>query len=333
MSKRRITEQQARRIQQGRERHHGSKESNLSNKKEGLVLAHFGKAVAIWDKDSNSAVFCHKRQHLGALVVGDEVLWEATTETEQGVVTQILPRRTCLEKHDARGNPVPMAANIDQLVIVVSPQPAPQQTTLDRYLVLAEYTGIAPVLVFNKTDLIENNALAEEAKLAFETILSVYEALPYAHFRVSTQIEDSLSGLKSALQGKISLVVGQSGVGKSSLIRQLVQDDAIVVGDLSREGLLGKHTTTVSRWYFLDEGGGIVDSPGIRELKLPPLSRHQLLSCFVECRPYMGTCRFRNCTHTADTPACGLWQAAEQGMISRYRLSSFGEIALEIIKK
>jgi ribosome biogenesis GTPase len=224
-----------------------------------------------------------------------------------------------------------MAANIDQLVIVVSPAPPPQQTTLDRYLILAEHNRIAPILVFNKSDLLHDNHLEATSKAFFESILSLYEALPYRHFRVSTFEPDSLMALKDALKGKISLVVGQSGVGKSSLIQQLVQDDAIVIGDLSKEGLLGKHTTTVSRWYFLVEGGAIVDSPGIRELKLPPLSRQQLLSYFPECRPYLGACRFRNCAHTAETPGCALWVAVDQHAVSDRRLASLGEIALETI--
>lgn len=330
MSKRRITEQQARRIRKGRECVHESTESDLTNQRKGLVLAHFGKAVALWDALKGVTVFCHKRQHLGSLVVGDEVLWE--TAGEQGVVTQVLPRRSCLEKHDARGKPSPMAANIDQLVIVVSPIPLPQQTTLDRYLVLAEHHKIVPILVFNKSDLLHDNSLQAASKTAFEAILSVYEALPYRHFRVSTFESGSLVDLKAVLGGKISLVVGQSGVGKSSLIRQLVQDDAIVIGDLSREGLLGKHTTTVSKWYFLAEGGAIVDSPGIRELKLPLLSQQQLLSYFPECKPYLGTCRFRNCAHTEETPGCALWGAVRRGVMSHHRLMSFGEIALETIK-
>jgi ribosome biogenesis GTPase len=268
---------------------------------------------------------------LGPVVVGDEVLWEATTE--QGVVIQVLPRRTCIEKHDARGKSSPMAANIDQLVIVVSPIPAPQQTTLDRYLVLAAHYHIVPILVFNKVDLLRDNGLSNAEKTSFEEVLSVYATLPFHYFRVSTFEPDSLQGLKVALQGQISLVVGQSGVGKSSLIQQLVQDDAIVVGDLSKEGLLGKHTTTVSRWYFLAEGGAIVDSPGVRELKLPLLSRQQLLSYFPECKPYLGACRFRNCAHTEETPGCALWEAVRQHVISGRRFWSLGEIALETFRK
>jgi ribosome biogenesis GTPase / thiamine phosphate phosphatase len=309
MSKRRITEQQARRIQQGQERVHAPDT--------GLVLAHFGKTVAVWDGARGTTVFCHKRQHLGQLVVGDEVFWQGS------VVTKILPRRSCIEKVNAHGKRVPMAANIDQLVIVVALIPAPQQTIIDRYLVLAAHYGIQPILVFNKSDLMET------AKAVWDNMLSIYQALPYTQFSTCTYDKASLTGLQLALQGQISLVVGPSGVGKSSLIQQLVQNDAIVIGDLSQEGRLGKHTTTVSRWYFLAEGGAIVDSPGVRTLKVPPLSRQQLLACFPEFAPYSGACRFRNCKHTEETPGCALWQAVAQQRISAARLQSFEAIALE----
>lgn len=295
---------------------------DLGEEQWGTVVAHFGGQVLV-EPDQGEPVRCHFRATLEQLVVGDRVLWRAPREagTGDGVVTAIEPRATVLKRPDNYGNLKPVAANVDRMLVVFAPRPVPSTALLDRYLVAAELSGIEAILVLNKADLIEDD---ERQRLA--DIVTLYEGLGYAVLTVSAHDGAGLAPLKAALAGHTNVFVGQSGVGKSSLINAVLPEAALDVGALSEMSGLGQHTTTTARLFHLPGGGNLIDSPGIREFGLWHIDEEQLLHGYRELSELAGHCRFRNCTHRHE-PGCALLRAAEEGTVSAERLNNFFQIA------
>lgn len=291
---------------------------SLGPEEEGIVIANFGASVELEDNEGEP-VRCQLRQNLPALVVGDRVVWQRAVEG--GVVIAIQPRRSELVRPDAAGNLRPVAANIDQILVVAAPAPAYSPEMIDQYLAAAELTGIAPVLVFNKIDLIDNSN-----RKAVEQLLQSYHRLGYAVLSASTHDSHGLDALLERLRGNTSVFVGQSGVGKSSLVKALLPEREIGVGELSSQSGLGQHTTSTSRLYHLPAGGAIIDSPGVREFRLWPMESGELLHGFREFVPYLGQCKFRDCRHENE-PGCALREAVERGEIEARRLASYLRIA------
>ncbi len=313
-------------------------EGELGTEQKGLVVAHYGSQADIEgcadnasdniDKNNNNAdnldnptQRCHIRANLQSLVTGDEVIWRPGKPT--GVVVANLPRRSVLKRPDSFGQIKAVASNIDLIVIVISPQPVPHANLIDRYLVATENIGITPLLLLNKTDLL--NAVNEDA---MTDLLSVYPTLGYQVCYASTKSQEGLEELKNRIQHQTSVFVGQSGVGKSSLINTLLPDAKLKIGELSAAAGKGRHTTTTARLFHLPEGGRIIDSPGIREFGLWHIEREQLLEAFVEFRPFLGHCKFRDCQHEKE-PGCALLDALSTGQISPRRLNSFRQIVAE----
>jgi ribosome biogenesis GTPase len=205
---------------------------------------------------------CLTRRNLPKLVCGDYVSWQSTGE-QDGIITALQPRHTLLARPGYQKQLKAIAANIDQILVVVAPQPSLDEDLINRYLVAATLTGITPVIVLNKVDLLSDNELS-----ATQQRLQVYERLDYAVIHASTQRKQDLKALFAALERKTSIFVGQSGVGKSSLIKAIMPDTSVRIGALSHATGLGKHTTTVSTLYPLEDHGAIIDSPGIREFGL-----------------------------------------------------------------
>lgn len=267
---------------------------------------------------------CTFRQNLGGLVAGDEVIWQAIDETH-GVITAVSPRRSVLVKVDNKKLTKPVAANIDQLIVVVAPQPYLITTLLDSYLVAAESLKIKPIILLNKIDLLtqtEEQNLIEELKL--------YIQLGYPVLEVSTYQTIGLQQLADYLANKLSVFVGQSGVGKSSLIAALVPEleiriAAAIAGEDASLPYQGQHTTTGSKLYHLPTGGKIIDSPGVREFALWQMSPSQLAQGFIEFRPYLGRCKFSNCTHSHE-PECALKEATKNRHISAQRFASYHKL-------
>ena len=292
--------------------------SELGPEQRGLLIAHFGVHLIVEDEQGNLHQ-CQHRQTIGPLVTGDRVIWR-TFQDQTGVIVALEERKSLLikpfGKHDVR----PMASNVDLVVVVVAPLPPPSATTLDRYLVMAELLHLPCLIVINKIDLLE-----DEGHQAFLDHMQVYQNLGYPWVEASTHTEHGLDELKARLQSHTSILLGQSGVGKSSLISALVPDADILIGQLSTSSNLGKHTTTAARLYHLPKGGDLIDSPGIRRFGLWHLSKEVLIQGFKEFHPFIGACKFRNCKHI-DEPECALKKAAEQGKIHARRLQNYHEL-------
>lgn len=318
-----IQEERRKRVERKQQRNDEQlgKGQPLGPEEEGLVVANFGASAELEDS-RGMPVRCQLRQNLPGLVVGDRVVWQRSGEA--GVITAVLPRNTELARPDSLGELRPVAANIDQILVVVAPAPAYSPELIDQYLAAAELTGIAPVLVFNKIDLID-----ERNRQAVERLLHSYSALGYPLITASTRQNHGLDALLEQLQLKTSVFVGQSGVGKSSLVKALLPDEVISVGELSEQSGLGQHTTSTSRLYHLPGGGRIIDSPGVREFRLWPMEPSALIHGFREFGPYLGQCKFRDCTHQHE-PGCALREAVERGEIEARRLVSYHRIVEQL---
>jgi len=290
----------------------------------GLLIANFGASVLVEGGDAPPCR-CLLRQNLEPLVVGDRVVWQAGPNNT-GVVVARSPRQTLLARPDADGTLRPLAANIDQILVVIAPEPPYSTDLIDQYLVAAEQTGIPPVVVLNKVDLLE-----ERARRQVERELHRYETLGYPVLYASTHADHGLEALHAALCDRISVFVGQSGVGKSSLINTLLPAADARVGALSEQSGFGRHTTSTARLYHLPGGGALIDSPGVRDFRLWDMTPEEIAEGFVELRPYLGHCRFRDCRHTVE-PGCALREAAAAGRIEPERLASYHRIVATLAR-
>ena len=313
-----IQQERRERAQRKAEREHPLA-SDLGEEQSGTVIAHFGGQVLV-EAEQAPPVRCHFRANLEQLVVGDRVIWQAPSGEGDGVVTALMPRSTVLMRPDNYGKLKPVGANLDRLLVMFAPRPEPSSVLLDRYLVAAELSGIPATLVLNKADLVG------EDDVLIERLLALYQGLGYSVIQVSAKARDGLAALRDTLAGHTVAFVGQSGVGKSSLVNALLPEAELAVGDLSQVSGLGQHTTTTARLFHLPDGGDLIDSPGIREFGLWHISEEELLHGYRELSERAGHCRFRNCTHRHE-PGCALIEAAERGEISAERLNNFFQIA------
>ncbi|MGM0785084.1 MAG: small ribosomal subunit biogenesis GTPase RsgA [Pseudomonadota bacterium] len=302
----------------------------LSAERSGRVIAHFGRTIEVRPDESDTPIRCHQRANLDGLVTGDRVVWRAACDADgqivDGVVVARGERDNVLERPDAYGQLKPVAANIDQILIVFAVEPAPHANLIDRYLVAAEATGIAPVLVLNKIDLLP------EKGGELRELLERYAALGYPEIATTTARDTGLDDLCTQLAGRTSVFVGQSGVGKSSLIDRLLPGEALRIGALSKDTRKGTHTTTTARLYAFQHRGAaetgsgeLIDSPGIREFGLGHLDERQVAEGFIEFRTHLGHCRFRDCRHRQE-PGCALREAVERGEIHPERFASYRRI-------
>jgi len=188
---------------------------------------------------------------------------------------------------------------------------------LDRYLIAAELIGADPLIVVNKSDLLDDDSQAR-----LQERLSVYTAIGYSLVFTSNRNTDGLTALHRHLSGHTSILVGQSGVGKSSLVQSLLPDMDVRTGSLSRVTGLGRHTTTVAMLYHVPGGGDLIDSPGVRDFTLDKVEPQKLEQGFREFSPFLGKCRFHNCRHLSE-PGCAVHSAVRDGAISRLRFESY----------
>jgi ribosome biogenesis GTPase len=291
---------------------------DLGPEQPGLVIAHFGVQVEVEGEDGGISR-CHLRANLPTLVTGDRVVWREGNQGI-GVIVAQLPRHSELCRPDMRGQLKPVAANVDQIVIVFAPLPHPHANLIDRYLIAAEHAGIPSLLLLNKADLID-----DENAAMLDTLLGVYRELGYPLLEVSASSGAGMSELMQRLDGRISVFVGQSGVGKSSLVNTLLPEVDTRVGALSETTGKGTHTTTTARLFHFPGGGELIDSPGIREFGLGHVERADVEAGFIEFRDLLGSCRFRDCKHDRE-PGCALLKALEEGRIQPQRMASYRHI-------
>ncbi|PCJ50240.1 MAG: ribosome biogenesis GTPase RsgA [Gammaproteobacteria bacterium] len=287
------------------------------NKHKGLVVSRFGNQVEIEDEEGQ--IFrCHIRRALQDIVSGDKVIWQeefSSNKKVKGVVIEILERHSVLKRLIRYEGLKSVAANLDRVFVVTAPEPAFSSRILDRYLVAIELANIELVILLNKSD-----RLNDYPKLLEN--LKIYSDMGYKVIPVSAYDQTGFEQLKQLLAQRTSVFVGQSGVGKSSLVNALLPGVETTVAELSENSGLGTHTTTVSKLYHLPEGGQLIDSPGIREFALVHIDKPDLERGFKEFEDYLGYCKFRNCRHVSE-PGCAILQAAKNNDIHPLRLSSY----------
>ncbi|MFV8833662.1 ribosome small subunit-dependent GTPase A [Aquisalimonas sp. APHAB1-3] len=285
------------------------------------VIVSFG-AESIIETADGQLYRALTRRRTGRAITGDRVDWTGQPP-HQVAIERIHPRRNTLVRTNYRGQERPLAANLEQLVVVCASEPAPDQRLLDRYLVLATSLNVTPVVVINKSD-----RLGDHAMPALQAALAGAHARACTIHTVSCVTGDGLETLTAALADRTSLLVGQSGVGKSSLINALVPDRQARTQAISEASGQGRHTTTETTLYPLPGGGDLVDSPGVRILRLAHLSRDVIESGFPEIVPYADACEFRDCGHDRE-PGCAVRDAVDQGRIDASRVASLRELLAE----
>ena len=292
-------------------------EGDLGPEEHGLVITHYGTQVVVEATEGPNAGThkrCHFRSNLCSLVTGVRVVWR--DGNPYGVVVAVLARESALWRPDPHGDMKTIAANIDRIIIVVAPYPEPHANLIDRYLVAANGIGIEPALLINKVDRIDD---ATREKITY--LEHTYRQLGYQVLQVSTKANTGLDELTRYLADFTSVFVGQSGVGKSSLVNALLPDCNLRVGELS-DRQQGSHTTTNAQLFHFPGGGHLIDSPGIREFGLWHMEADEVLEGFVEFRPFIGHCKFRDCSHRHE-PGCAILRALAAGDISQTRMDSY----------
>jgi ribosome biogenesis GTPase len=298
--------------------------NSLGELTNGRVISRFGKQAIVETSDAQRVQYkCYIRRTIKSVVCGDNVVFRPSTTQEdrdRGIIEIVVDRKSTLSRPDYYDGVKPIAANIDQIIVVSSIAPALSTHIIDRYLVACEHAEIEPVLVVNKVELLDDDALKQ-----VQNELAVYTQIGYQVVMASCVTQEGLDELSSVLKDKVNVLVGQSGVGKSSLINQLLPDSKEVVGEISGNSGLGQHTTTAAKLIPFSLGGELIDSPGVREFGLWHLPVEEITQGFIEFRAYLGGCKFTDCTHKGD-PGCLIREAVENKKIDALRYQSYLKI-------
>ena len=285
----------------------------------GQIIASFGRRYLVELADA-SVVDCVTRGKRSDLACGDFVTLRAVSPGA-GVIEKTTPRTTLLYRSDAYRQKL-IAANVTQVVIVTAAVPEFHEDLINRCLAAAEHGGIAVLIVLNKCEMAESAAALAR--------LELYREIGYRLLALSAK--QDIAPLQPFLDKHTSVLVGQSGVGKSTIINRLVPEAVARVAELSAALGAGRHTTTHARLYHLDADSHIIDSPGMQEFGLHHLSADELAHAFVEFRPLLGHCRFRNCRHLHE-PDCAIAAACGSGKVSARRLASYRQLLAELGRK
>lgn len=324
MSKRRINQQQSARIEKRQKRYCQAQTLDgdpVSH--QGLVIKRYSRHAQIED-DLGAIIGCSIRPTIDTLVAGDRVIWQKMG-TNQGVIVSRHPRLSVVGRPDKQGIIKPIAANITQIMIVVAPVPDISWLLLDCYLVMADYLNLSACIVLNKSDL-SSSALQQQ-------LCEQYHPLNYPIIMTGRDNPTGDALLEASLVDHMSVFVGQSGVGKSSLIAKLLPQlsSTIQTGTISESSLLGCHTTRNSCLYHLPVGGALIDSPGIRELGLWHIPTSCITTGFREFSPLLSCCKFRNCNHRDDS-GCAIIKAVKNNLIALRRYENYVKIVTQFAK-
>lgn len=290
-----------------------SSPSELSPRILGQIVAAFGRQYLVEIK-SGEILSCVTRGKKSGAVCGDQVKVQYTT-VGQGVIETILPRSALMYRSNAFREKL-IAANITQIVIVLAAVPSFSEELVNRCLIAAENQSIKALIVLNKSDLIEPTRAAA-------TSLSLYRELGYKLIQLSAKKD--AAPLLPYLQGHSSVLVGQSGMGKSTIINNLIPTADRATAEISIALGAGRHTTTHARLYHLNKNSHVIDSPGIMEFGLHHISNTSLAWGFIEFHPYIGQCKFRDCLHISE-PGCALERAVQERKIDIRRLGFYRKL-------
>ena len=299
-----------------------------------LVVGAFGRHCLIETEDGRRLI-AHPRGKKSQAVVGDRVLWAATGD--EASIERLQERRNLFYRQDEIRTKS-FAANLDRVLILIAAEPEFSESQLCRALVAAEAEKITPVIALNKSDLAEPFARAWERLAPYRAM--GYEVLPLALSpRGDVPANDGVPALLDTLRGHHTLVLGPSGSGKSTLINRLVPDAQAEIGEISQALNSGKHTTTNTRWYWVDalngadQRGALIDSPGFQEFGLHHIEPTRLAECMPDLRQYLGQCKFYNCTHLHEPGCAVLAQVAspeQGGTISERRHRIYAQLFEEL---
>ena len=292
--------------------------SSPGETRSGLVIVNYSKQQLVQDA-SGGLHRCVARRGLEQIVCGDIVEWLPTGDNT-GVIESIHSRRSVLLRAAGNNTLRPLVANIDQIIIEAALEPVLDSFLIDKYTVAAELAHTTPLIIINKADLLQP---ADRDRI--EGLMREYRALGYTTLLTSVLHNTGIDAFMDCLVNKTSILVGQSGVGKSSLIRRLLPDHDITVGKLSAASGLGRHTTTATTLYHLPHGGQLIDSPGVRDFRLGAVPAAELAQGFREFQPYLGRCKFNDCRHLTE-PGCAINAALADGQISERRMESYRKL-------
>jgi ribosome biogenesis GTPase len=336
MAKRRLSKQQKRRIDSKQK----SKIDNdlLSDDKLQLdesstqtarVISHHGRQLFA-ETEQLKKIKCKIRQNLGDIACGDYVVVQQAkdldskdqptashSDASQYVVVAVKERSNLLVKTGFAGAIKPVAANIGQLVIVTALKPKPNPYLIDRYLTAAENLPAKALIVINKVDLLDH-----ETKRTVDDLTNLYSSIGYDVISTSMKQDHGLDALSDALSNTTSILVGLSGVGKSSIVKAILPKEEIKIGETSQATGEGRHTTTVSALYHLKDNGIIIDSPGVRDFTPINNSIDEITHGFKDVRKFSGACKFSNCSHTNE-PGCAMKQAVSDGLLDEQRFNNY----------
>jgi ribosome biogenesis GTPase / thiamine phosphate phosphatase len=289
----------------------------------GRVVGAHGRHFVV-ESPEGQRTLCHPRGKKSDCVVGDFVRWQSSGD--EGVIEHIEPRRNLLHRQD-EWKSKSFAANLDQVLVLVAGEPMFSESQLARALIAAESADIAVLVLLNKTDLPQSGAARER--------LAPYRAMgtTVIETAMKAQPAEARALLAPHLDGRTTLVLGPSGMGKSTLINLMVPGAAAQTGEISAALGAGRHTTTTTTWYWLDatRRGALIDSPGFQEFGLRHVEALQLPGLMPDLRAFAGGCKFYNCTHRHE-PGCAVIAALERGELSASRWRIYGEIADELAR-
>ncbi len=280
------------------------------------VIASYGNQCKIETADKQ-LLTAKSLKSVGKPLCGDKIKYRNEQNNEL-VITEILPRNSVLSRrNNLNPKPKQIATNIDQMIIVISANDVIKYGLIDRYLIAATFSSFTPVIVLNKVDLFGNDNVAQ-----LQNHMQNYSNINIPLFYVSAKSNQGIESLLGIMANKTNIVVGQSGVGKSSIVNAILPEQPALTKKISDSTNKGKHTTTTAYLYTIPGNGKLIDSPGIREFGLWNIDKNELARGFKEIQRYSEQCKFRDCLHHAE-PGCAVVAAVNEGTISKQRYESY----------